>query len=250
MSHLKRRVKAGRVIDTNVYHTARHNSPKRPRQKNHNTTSEQQRKNNERRSQNTLFQIISANFRPDDYYLTFTYGKEKEEPPPEEAKKYLGKLLDKLRKIYKKLGTPLKYIGVTEHQKCRIHHHLLINNIGISIKQIKKYWEHGFMKLQLFAGEWEDCERLANYFVKESANTFNTDKKVHGLRWISSKNLIHPKPEVKVVNGSSWLENPKPIKGYYIAFVRRGWTQHGYPYMFYRMVQLPGSEDETFWGDG
>jgi len=244
MSYREKTITAGKVKDVIKYHTARNSSHKRPRSKNMNTTSELQQKGNERRSFDNLYYDMSANFKADDLYLTCTYGKHMEEPQPKEAKVFFTKYIDKLRYQYKKVGAVLKYIGVTEHKKGRIHHHLLINNADLGIKLIKKFWKFGFTKIQLFGGEPEDCERLTNYFIKESKNTFNTEDKVHGRRWISSNNLIHPEPKIKVVHASSWQEEPKPLKGYYIAVVKRGHTEHHYPYLFYRMIKIPGYDED------
>lgn len=241
MSYIEKRVTAGRVKEGMKYHTVRHNSPKRPRAKNTNKTTARQAKINEDHSREKLYLLICANFKANDYYITLTHGNKK--PEPEEAKKSLKKFIYKLRKLYKKAGEILKYIAVTEHKKCRVHHHLLINQIGIGINHIKKFWEHGFPKIQVYVGEPEDAERVANYLIKESNNTFNTPDKIHGLRWTSSKNLIQPKEEKKVVHASSWREDPKPPKGYYVVFVRRGFTEAGYPYQHYRMIKIPGGDE-------
>jgi len=245
MPYIESTIIAGKVKELTKYHTFRYKSPKRPRSKNQNTTTEQQKKINERSAYKKLYLDINANFQEDDLYLTCTYNKESKEPNPEEAKLFFSKYIRKLRCLYKKAGAVLKYIGITEHQKRRMHHHILINNIGLGINQIKKLWNFGFMKIQIFAGEPEDCERLASYFIKESNNTFNTEEKVHGLRWISSKNLIHPVPQLKVVHAGSWLKEPKPAKGYYIAFVKRGVTENNYPYQFYRMIKIPDSDEDN-----
>ncbi|MEN6387227.1 MAG: hypothetical protein ABFD79_18765 [Phycisphaerales bacterium] len=238
MPYIESTITAGKVKDITKYHTAKYKSPKRPKAENQNTTPERQAKTNERYSQKKLDLLINANFSENDLYLTLTYGNQKEEPEPKEAKKYLEKYIRKIRTLYKKMGVTLKYIAITEHKKRRIHHHLLINQIGIGINHIKKFWEHGFSKIQLYAGEPEDAERIANYFIKESGNAFNEDEKVHGLRWNSSKNLIHPLPVKKVVHASSWREIPKPPKGYYIAYVRQGFTESGYPYQHCRMIKI------------
>lgn len=246
MAYIKRTTKAGKIIDVENYHTSKHKPPKKKRGKNKATTPAAQIKINEKNSLRDLHYTISANFVADDLYLTNTYAKTSELPSPDEMKQNVRKFLRDLRAIYKKHGGVLKYIMITEFQKCRPHHHFLINNIGIGLKQIKKLWNFGMLKLQHFGGEPEDCERLANYFVKESNNTFNLkgEERVHGLRWIPSKNLIKPKPVKEVVHSSSWLEQPKPIKGYYIAFVIRGVTESNYPYRHYRMIKIPGSPDD------
>lgn len=246
MPYIESTVNAGKIREVTKYHTRRYESPKRPRGKNEHTTTIQQAKINERSALRKLYLLINANFKPNDLYLTLTY--EKNIPTPEEAKGNLSKFLRKLRDKYKKLGGVLKYIGITEHHKRRIHHHLLINKIGIGISHIKKFWQFGFSKVQLFTGEPEDADRLANYFIKESNNAFNTDDKVHGVRWVASKNLIHPIPdqvEKKVVHASSWREEPKPPKGYYVAFVHRGFTEQQYPYQFYRLVKIDPDEPDS-----
>lgn len=252
MSYLKTSVKAGKVEDTKVYHTARHGSKKRPRSKNANRTCESQKKINERNSLQKLIYEIHENFREEDWYLTPTYGKGiKKLLQPEELKKNINKYMRDMRTLYKKNGGVLKYIIITEYIKCRPHHHLLINNIGIRLKEVTQLWEFGFVRVNPYRGDIGDAERLANYFVKESNNTFNTEERVHGMRWVPSKNLKHPKPIKKVVPASTWRENPKPKKGYYIDSVMRGYTETNYPYMFYRMIKLPDGEEEAadFRGD-
>lgn len=254
MAYLRSRIKAGDIIDTHNYHTARYKSEKRPREKNKSPTPASQKKTNENNSLKTLIYLIRENFKTDDLYLTLTYDKNTKTFTPANLKENVKKFLRNVRGLYKKHKGVLKYILMTEFEKCRPHHHILINNIGLSTKLIKKIWGNGFVTVKLFGGEIDDCERLANYFVKESNNTFNTKEKVHGLRWVPSKNLKHPEPVKKVVPASSWREDPKPIKGYYIAFVKRGWTEsnyYSYPYMSYRMIKMPdGEEDESFRGDG
>lgn len=235
MSYIKSVTKAGKVMDVVVYHVPKHKSPKRPRSKNRCKTTETQKKHNNRRSKLNLFRLICANYKADDLYLTLTYrGKE----PPENTREQIEKFLRDLRRLYRKHGMPLKYIITTETG--RIHHHLLINNIGLSIKQIKQLWNAGFSKVQLFGGEKEDCERLANYMDK-------SEKKHRKRNWSSSQNLIHPKPVKTVVPASTWREPIKPPKGYYLDkdSERRGETALGYPYLSYRLIQLPGEEDTT-----
>lgn len=247
MSYIEKRVTAGRIKDGMKYHTSRHNSPKRPRAKNTNKTTDRQAKINENNSWQRLYHLICANFKEDDFYITPTYKDMV--PGPQEAKQIIKKYTDDLRKFFKKIKVPFKYIVVTEHIGKRIHHHMLISRQpGIRIAHFRQFWEHGFVHLKPYGGEPEDAERMTNYFIKETKNTFNTRDKVHGLRWASSKNLIQPKVEKRVIHASSWREEPKPPKGYYLAFVRSGHTEYGYPYQHYRMIKISeeeGGEDET-----
>lgn len=243
MPYKKKTTIAGKVKQIYYCHSLRNSSPKRPKQQNHNPTPEQQKKNDERRACEKLDLIINANFKIDDLYMTITYGSDKKIPSPKESKENIRQFLDKMRYLYQKMGFKFKYIGTTEHVKGRMHHHLLINNVGISSNKIKKLWFFGFVTVKLYGGEPEDAERLASYFIKESNNTFNTDQRVHGRRYISSRNLIIPKPQVDTVSASTWREEIKPSKGYYIVIDEKGYTETGYPYRFCRMIKILDSED-------
>jgi len=247
MAYKKKTIIAGRVKNVYYCHTARNNSSKRPKQKNQNPTPEQQKKNDERRAYEKIDLLINANFKADDLYITLTYNNNQKEPTPAEAKVIIRKYLDRLRYLYEKKGLKIKYIGTTEHVKGRMHHHLLINKInGIGSKQVKKLWDFGFVTVKLYIGEPEDAERLAAYFVKESNNTFNTDKRVHGRRYISSRSLIIPEPKIETVSASTWREEVKPSKGYYIVLDRKGETAGGYPYRFVRMIKIPGCDENEY----
>lgn len=241
MPYIERTITAGKVKEVTKYHTFKYKSPKKPRGQNSNSTPILMAKVNQRKAEDKLRLLLNENFRENDLYLTLTY--EKDTPDAAEAKSNITRFIRKLRDCYKKIGSALKYVAVTEYGRKRIHHHMLINYaIGIGKGIIKKVWAFGFSKIDLFGGEPDDCERLANYLVKETSKTFNTDEKIHGLRWIGSKNLVHPVAEKRVVSASSWREQPKPVKGYYIDVVKSGINQQDYPYQFYRLIKIEGYE--------
>lgn len=236
MAYKKKTITAGKIKEVTLYHESNCQSPKRPKIKN--TSKERDDKKNERRACKKLYILMNANFKSGDLYLTLTY---KNEPTVEEGKKEFKKIIRKLHCLYKKAGAVLKYIAITEGK--RIHHHILINNVDL-IEEIKKIWKLGFIKMQIFMGEPEDCERLSSYFMKKSKSTGNNVRKTYGKGWSGSESLVHPVPEVKVVHASTWKEEPKPIKGYYIDIVIKGFTQHDYPYQFYRMIKIPGGDED------
>jgi len=230
---------AGKLKEVKKYHTYKYKSKKANRNKKSEITVEEMAKINAYNAERKLRILLNANFQEDDLYLTLTY--QDKTPEAAEAKSHLSKFTRKLRDFYKKIGNALKYIAVTEYKKKRIHHHMLINaDAKIKKSDIAKFWDHGFVKVEFFGGHPDDCQRLAKYFIKESQNTFNTDEKVHGLRWISSKNLIHPQPETQIVKADSWRDEPKPVKGYYIDqdSVKIWQTKDGYMCQFYRMIKL------------
>lgn len=238
MPYIQEVFTAGKVKEVRKYHTYKYQSKKASRSSKSEVTKEEMSKINAYNAERKLRILLNANFKEDDLYLTLTYREEQE---ANEAKSQLTKFIRKLRAFYKKLGSVLKYIAVTEYKKKRIHHHLLINSDEkIKKSDVNKIWQHGFVKVEFFGGEPEDCQRLASYFIKESNNTFNTEEKVHGLRWVSSKNLIHPVAETKVVKADSWREEPQAAKGYYVdkSSIRTWRTRDGYMCQFYRMIKF------------
>jgi hypothetical protein len=239
MPYIREKIKAGKQKEVKVYHAYKYQSKKASRSKNVEITAEEMAKINTYNAERKLRILLNANFKEDDLYLTLTYKEET--PDAAEAKSCLAKFTRKLRNFYKKIGSMLKYIAVTEYKKKRIHHHMLINaKSKVKKSDIVKFWQHGFVKVEFFGGEPDDCLKLASYFIKETNNTFNTDEKVHGLRWIGSKNLIHPVPEVKIVKADSWRDDPKADKGYYIdiSSIKTWRTNDGYMCQFYRMIKL------------
>jgi len=241
--YIEKTITAGKTKEITKYHTFRCQSPKRPRGKNIETTVELKRKINERNAETKLRILLNANFKENDLYLTLTYRSCV--PDQARAKNNLVKFIRKLRDLYKKSGVLLKYIAVTEYSNKRIHHHLLINKmVGIGKRDIEKVWGFGFQKVELFGGDPGDCQRLASYFIKESNSNFKTDESVHRLRWIASKNLIRPVPIVREVSACSWGEDPKPIKGYYIDEVIKGFDLYEYQYQFYRLIKI--NDDSKF----
>lgn len=244
MPYIQEIITAGLVKEVRKYHSYKYQAKREQRGEKQQITPEEMIKINECNAERKLRILLNANFREDDFYLTLTYQGEL--PDAKQARKNFSKFTRRVRDFYKKKGIALKYVGVTEYEGKRIHHHVLINAIdGVKKSDLKKFWEHGFIKKEDFGGQPDDCRRLARYFVKESNNTFKAEERVHGLRWISSKNLIHPQPEKKVVRADSWKEEPQPVKGYYLDkdSVKEWITKDGYHCQFYCLIKIGG------WGD-
>ena len=100
---------------------------------------------------------------------------------------------------------PLKYIYVTETgKKGREHHHMVINAMDISIKELSEIWGHGRMMVsRLEPGG--DYTGLAFYITKENY-------KEYGRRWNGSRNLEKPKEKIIEVTKSRKLHVPKGYK--------------------------------------
>lgn len=243
--YIRRKVTAGKTIEITKYFAPRCPGIKIPRTENINTTSEEQWKVNERNSIKKLYYQILANFVAEDIRLDLTHR----EPCPDdaEAKHRFDNFITRLRRKYRASGHELKWIATTESKGHRVHHHLIINNVGIGRKDLAAMWEYSkidYRSFRYYDGEPEDAERLANYLVKETRETFCEAGALQKHRWRSSRNLAKPKIEKEIIHSKSWTDNPRPLKGYYIQKpIENGYTAYGYPFQFYRMIREEGGNE-------
>lgn len=243
LGYFKTTVKAGATIEVTKSYTKRIGvKVKGDREK---PTAEEMEKVNQMNAERTLRLKINANFGVDDPFITLTYRKD-ERPTPEQAKKNIKKVIDSLRKEFKKLGVDLKYINVTEYKNKAIHHHLLINHIeGEDVsKMVRRLWKFGRPDFKYLddTGQYKD---LAAYLIKETSKTYKENDGGHKQRYSCSRNLIMPTPKTEIIKKAQrWMADPKPIKGYYIDkdTVYNGIDPFtGREYQKYTMVRLSGS---------
>lgn len=215
MGYFKTTVRAGATIEVTKSYTKRIGVKiKKDREK---PTAEEMEKVNQMNAERTLRLKINANFGVDDPFITLTYRKD-ERPTPKQAKKNIKKVIDSLRKEFKKLGADLKYINVTEYKNKAIHHHLLINHIeGQDVsKMVRRLWKFGRPDFKYLddTGQYKD---LAAYLIKETSKTYKENDGGHKQRYSCSRNLTMPTPKTEIIKKAQrWAADPKPIKGYYI----------------------------------
>ena len=61
-------------------------------------------------------------------------------------------------------------------------------------------------------------------------------------RWNSSRNLIIPEPKIEIVSADDWKKDPVVPKGFMLvpdSLIYGVSEVTGYPYQFYRLVQIP-----------
>lgn len=216
MSYFKTTIKAGKTIEVYKSFTKRVEG-KVERGQRVKVTPEEMIRINQDNAERKLARLINANFGEGDYFITLTYQKDKRQTP-EESKKAIKDLIDKIRKEYKKMGMPLKYIHVTEYKNKAIHHHMILNECpGLNVpKIIREMWTFGRPDYKLLdgTGQYKD---LAAYLIKETAKTFKEHEDGHKQRYSCSRNLVRPVPITEVVRKAMrWSADPKPIKGYFI----------------------------------
>lgn len=239
MAVIQKTIKAGKIIYRII--TGRKNIEKKDRAKKHNPTVEQVEKNNQRYSERDMFLKLNHNFIENDIHAVLTYAGE--EPTKEEAYENLKKFKRALLKEFRKRGLILKWIEVTEYENKRIHHHMIISQ-GLSAEELNRLWGRGQVRLTLMYEEG-NYKKLSEYLIKESSKTIRHENPFSKKRFRCSRTIENPPVYVETVKASKILEDPKPVKGYYIEAdsIYKGVNpETERPYLEFFMLPLEGQE--------
>ncbi len=230
--YIKKTWKAGRTVEVKKTYSARFGK-KLPRAGNVLSTSAAQEAVNRQAAVDELRRILNENFHPGDWHAVFTYPQ-KEPPTKTQAKTVLQIFLRKMRRLYRDAGVELRYVTVTEYERKRIHHHMVLPNMPDEMRAVKRLWktvlqEQFYSKEERERGEplhlrfpWSQLDdsgqygALAEYLIKETERTRKTENAFSKRRYCCSKNIVHPQPTVEIISAKEWKKDPPPRKGYYI----------------------------------
>lgn len=219
------------------------------RQKKQKRTPEDIERQNQYQRTKTVRHLIKANFTEGDYWTTLTYPKETA-GNIQSVVSDIRRFLSNLRRSYKKVDIPCKYICRVEiGSRGGIHVHIILNRIQDLDRLIQKYWIHGKAHTELL--DDGTYEQLADYIVKPPTDqqkkllkTFEEDARKL-IRYSCSRNLIRPVPETKEMTRRTMREvfnnDIVPEDGYYIDknSIRRGINPYtGMSYLYYQEVKL------------
>lgn len=197
----------GNRIEVKKYHTSRYGVKGEKRSKREKPSDESLKRANERKAKKKLERLMINNFEQGDWHLTLTYKSEMR-PDIEKSKYILKKFFEKLRKEYRKHGIELKYIMATEWENKNIHHHIVINDIDNISKVLSRLWIYGGIHLTPLYPD-RDYSGLAEYFIKETNETFRNSDNPYKQRYTCSRNLKKPIEEVEIIKASTWVKEPK-----------------------------------------
>ncbi|MGN0678672.1 MAG: hypothetical protein ACI4JS_03315 [Oscillospiraceae bacterium] len=168
--------------DTNVH--------KLPRAKREKISLPKQKKLNIENSRRAMRLLFNHNFKSGDYYITPTYSTEFLPENDKEAQNALNAYIRKLRTLYRRYGHELKYLYVTEKgtKKGRVHHHIIVNNVGISRDDIENLWSFGRANTKRLQPDPDGSfNSLAEYLMKTAENA-----EKYSRTWNCSRNLSRP----------------------------------------------------------
>lgn len=235
VSYLKTTWHAGNMLIVYKHHSSRYGSRGQKNTPKTKLTEEQMAAVNQLEAERKLQRLIAANFSPGDWHLTLTYRAELR-PDREQAKANVRRLIRLLRPIYRRMGKELKYIMVIEKEDANIHHHLIINEAGMTIGLIRARWPHGIVKVNNALYEEGCYEALAAYLLKDRRKALKKGCRQYVMR---SRNLAVPEPKVEVMPSDHWMEIPRCQNGYWLDknTVHEGIDRFGYKYQRYILIR-------------
>lgn len=236
MPHVREICRAGKVVEVEEYYTRRYLKKGLQREPNRKPTTEQQMKINEKNAVRDLTRILNTNFSETDYLLTYTYNAE-EPPTVDFAKKEWQKLIRNTRNLCKRNGEAFKYVHVTEWKNKRIHHHIVMSIGNVDIREVKKLWKHGRVKIQVLDNSGQ-YKKIAEYLIKKTRKTFRDPESPCKKRWTPSRNLKKPVISKTIVKDDSWRKTPRIWKNYTLEDLYTGYSDYtGYPFRKYTMIR-------------
>lgn len=224
-------------------------------------TPEEIKKHNQQHKEKMVQLLILENFTKGDYYITLTYPKGVgTEIGISQVKEDFARFIEKLRKIYRKKGQPLRWINRIEVGSGGGKHiHVIINRIPDTdiMALTEQYWEseHGHADHRSINNEDPTYSNLAEYMTKPPSDKAIKKLKAVGdsedlrsiISYSRSRNLKKPVPVTRKYTNRKMnrvLDGEiKPTDGYYIDRDKkpphRGINPYnGMSYLSYREIRL------------
>lgn len=247
MSAIRETVVAGNLIFTKITMRTKR-VPGQKREKRNRPTIEAVEKINQKNAVKDLAIKLNYNFNHGDLHIVLTYSGNP--PTPKEAEEHLTKMKRKMRTECKKAGVALKWIGATEYENTRIHHHLVCNYTDV--KKIAELWSHGKVFIRTLEKNG-DYRKLAEYLIKETSKTFRKRDSGRKRRFTCSRTIITPDAKQEEISAANLIKDPKPTKGYYIDpdSIYKGMNPFtGRPYLEYVQISLTEKPRLNSWRKG
>lgn len=235
MSYIEMTVQAGQTIEKRKYYSYKfHNPGTRGEKKKE--TPEAQKRLNQKRAGDRLRWLLNTNFEDGDLLATFSFHLH---PPndSQEMQSFMSKAIRKMRK----LNPNLKYVYVKEiGPRGSRHVHAVMK--GLELSQIKSCWEYGSVQGEILYTNGQ-YRKIAEYFIKYSIKTEETEGELVGKRWYSSQNLEKPKIKKKIISAREFRKEAHVPRGYSLEKESEyhGFCEFtGYEYYTYTVIKNRG----------
>lgn len=169
---------------------------RKPRRGKTRETLPKQKALNSRRAVREFRRLAQANFGKGDYSLDLTYAAAFLPDTYDRTIRDLQNYIKCLQRLYKKTGTPLRYMAVisdttTDGELTRLHIHMLITG-GVDRDEIEAKWKKGWANCDRLKPNHEGISAKAGYIAGQgTAPRAGAEKKTR-KKWTCSQNLVRP----------------------------------------------------------
>lgn len=239
MSYIHERCVAGNTIEHRYYYTFYEHPRGAKRGIKKNASPDRVKRSNLRKAETDLRRLMNANFKDGDFLVTLDFCKVKKPRDSIEMQAEISNFIRRLKNKFKKLKIVLKYIYVKEiGPKGSRHVHMMLPRCDTEL--IRDTWRAGGIHI---APLWSNGQyaAIAEYFIKYSRKTEETEGVLVGRRWTSSKNLVKPKVTKRKCKREYFSMNIKEKPGYMIDqdSIRHGVSEiTGYEYYSYTYIKI------------
>lgn len=184
-----RNIKSGKeLLEVQIYPSFKHREDV-PNTRLKKETKASQRNLNDKNAKRYLIRLANINFGYGDIWATFGWNNDNLPEDRIRAKKDITNFINRIKRRRKKLGREeTKYIYVLAFDGyARPHFHLLISGDGMDRDELEDLWKKG---------ERKNTRRIRpdDKFLLTGLATYISQNPHGTKRWVSSKNLVHPKP--------------------------------------------------------
>lgn len=238
MPYVKEVCVAGNICEVRKYFTFKAHGTGAKRDKKKTPTPESVERSNLRRAETKLRRLMNHNFKDGDYLVRLDMSKDKN-TTNEDMTKAMQNFIRKMGRRFEKAGHKMKYIYVKEiGKKGGRHIHMMINKCDVD--WIRICWTHGGVHIDPLYSNGQ-YGKIAAYFIKYSKKTEETEGKLIGKRWYSSRTVIAPPVRKTVIKSNSFSKKIRVPKGWFLEADSEAYgisEKTGYEYFEYTLHRL------------
>lgn len=238
MPHIKATCVAGKTIEIDKYYSPRCHKKGEKRAPKEKITSEAQRRINLRKAIKTLRRLMNHNFCDGDYLVRLDFFRQQSPAGSEQMQELMKAFIRKLRTQFRKNDMELKYVYVKEiGPRGGRHVHMMMSKCDLDM--IRKCWPYGGIHVDPLNTNGQ-YRKVAEYFVKYSSRTEETEGRLIGKRWYASRNLARPLVKKRIISANSFRKQVKVKNGYILDkdSVQNGISEiTGYEYFSYTLIK-------------
>lgn len=207
MPYIQEECIAGKTIEVIKRFSFRWHKKGEKRSVKENPTIESQEKINQRKAVVCLRRLLNHNFQDGDLLVRLDFKKEERPAGSKEMHIFMKNAIRKLMRAFKKENKILRYVFVKEvGPKGGRHIHMVMSKCDTDL--LRKVWSHGGIHIDPLNSNGQYA-KIAEYFIKYSLRTEETEGEHLGKRWYASRSCEKPIIRRRVISANAFRKEIK-----------------------------------------